>query len=157
MYLPPRLESIFQPLFDVLPLDAAMTQLVVTQGAPPDRIKLISAIVQQPEVGPHSPLAAGLWLYIDKLHRSHEVSQSDESQTGAYWHGIMHRREGDFSNSHYWLRRAGAHPAMKNLPGYDGHQFIDDVEAGYKTCPEPLVLRQQAEWANLFEWCALQE
>src|SRR5437868_2895832 len=41
---------------------------------------------------------AGLWLYHDYLDESHRISQEIETQTGSYWHGLMHRREPDFSN-----------------------------------------------------------
>ncbi|QDV23046.1 hypothetical protein [Aureliella helgolandensis] len=52
---------------------------------------------------------AGLWLLAGELDRSHEISQSQPSAEGSLWHAIMHRREGDFSNSLYWYRRAGPH------------------------------------------------
>jgi hypothetical protein len=42
---------------------------------------------------------AGVWLYHDFLDESHQISQSIATTTGSYWHGIMHRREPDFSNS----------------------------------------------------------
>ena len=63
-----------------------------------------------------SPSAvAGLWLLAGELDRSHEISQTIDNATGSYWHAIMHRREGDFSNAKYWLRRASGHPVMQEL------------------------------------------
>lgn len=60
-------------------------------------------------------LLAGLHLRNDNLDRSHRYAQSIEHDaTGAYWHGVMHRMEGDFSNSKYWFHTAGNHPAMAN-------------------------------------------
>jgi hypothetical protein len=53
---------------------------------------------------------AGLWLLAGDLDKSHAVSQSIETPIGSYWHGIMHRREGDFWNANYWFRRVGKHP-----------------------------------------------
>src|SRR5262245_49234616 len=41
---------------------------------------------------------AGLWLYHDFLDESHTISQSLETTSGSYWHGLMHRREPDFAN-----------------------------------------------------------
>ena len=50
-------------------------------------------------------LRAALYLAIGDLHASHELSQNDSSAMGSLLHGIMHRREGDFSNSLYWFNR----------------------------------------------------
>ncbi|MEM7478479.1 MAG: hypothetical protein AAF483_26145, partial [Planctomycetota bacterium] len=58
---------------------------------------------------------SGLWLLAGELDRSHSISQNDGSAEGSFWHGIMHRREGDFGNSKYWFRRVGAHPVHDQL------------------------------------------
>lgn len=58
---------------------------------------------------------AGLLLWNDALDESHTISQGIESATGSYWHGIMHRREGDYGNSKYWFRLTGDHPAFQRL------------------------------------------
>src|SRR5262245_24905061 len=42
---------------------------------------------------------AGLWLLYDFLDESHAISQEIDSSSGSYWHGIMHRREPDFTNA----------------------------------------------------------
>ncbi|WP_459557807.1 hypothetical protein [Lacunimicrobium album] len=61
-------------------------------------------------------LEAGLWLWIDELDRSHTASQSREGdKTCDAWHTIMHRREGDFWNAKYWVRRVGQHPSHDGL------------------------------------------
>lgn len=141
-----------QPLFDRLPLENAMTQLVVRDGATKETIALVESVLKDPAITP--PLAAGLWLYIDELDRSHTISQSMKTPTGSFWHGIMHRREGDFGNSHYWFRNTGAHPAMAEIDGYDPHAFIDQVEARHKEAPRELADLQRREWLALFTWCA---
>jgi hypothetical protein len=65
---------------------------------------------------PLAPLPmAALWLLAGELERSHAISQHVESSSGSYWHGIMHRREGDFLNSKYWFRRVGQHPVLQQL------------------------------------------
>lgn len=154
MKLPPDIAGAVAPLFDQLPLDAAMTQLVVTTGAPTDRVALVEEVIASPALRGREALASGLWLYIDELDRSHVLSQQIGDATGSFWHGIMHRREGDFSNSHYWFNRTGTHPAMARIPGYDGHAFIDEVERAHPETPEALVARQREEWQALFAWCA---
>jgi hypothetical protein len=52
----------------------------------------------------------GLLLMNDDLHASHDISQGVKTPTGSAWHAIMHRREGDASNSNYWWRLTGEHP-----------------------------------------------
>ncbi|REJ64535.1 MAG: hypothetical protein DWQ31_21665 [Planctomycetota bacterium] len=58
---------------------------------------------------------SGLWLVHNFLDRSHELSQTIKNPTGSFWHGIMHRREGDFSNAKYWFRQVGDHPIFEPL------------------------------------------
>ena len=58
---------------------------------------------------------SGLLLWNDALDVSHKISQKIDSQTGSYWHGIMHRREPDYSNAKYWFRRAGATPFFRRF------------------------------------------
>lgn len=62
-----------------------------------------------------SKQAAALWLLAGELERSHSASQSIKDRDGSYWHGIMHRREGDFSNAKYWFRQTSAHPVIPRL------------------------------------------
>lgn len=58
---------------------------------------------------------AGLWLRHNFLDESHRLSQDVHTPTGSYWHGIMHRREGDYDNAKYWFRRVGEHPTYAAL------------------------------------------
>ncbi len=60
-------------------------------------------------------IKSGLLLWNDALDESHNISQGLENQTGSYWHGIMHRREPDYSNSKYWFGRVGTHPIFPAL------------------------------------------
>ena len=101
---------------------------------------------------------AGLWLLNNELHSSHDISQSLDTPEGSYWHGIMHRMEGDFGNAMYWLRRAGDHPMIAFLAA------SDPAMAGFT--PTKLVTAAQqhpdeeathamavAEWKTLFGYC----
>ena len=124
-------------------------------------------------------IIAGLWLWHDFLDVSHTISQSIDTPTGSYWHAIMHRREGDFSNAKYWYRRVGDHPAIESigprinlltdtLPadkmifrltanGFDPYAFVDLVEAAYRQDDHPhqelSVTIQKIEWQTLLEIC----
>jgi hypothetical protein len=167
--LPEPLESLLRPIFVALPLDRAMTALVVEGEADHTLASTVESIVANPVMQSRPALVAGLWLYIDDLHRSHAVSQEIDNATGSFWHGIMHRREGDFSNSHYWFRKVGKHPAMTRIDmagggagagtevaHYDAHAFIDRVETAHRQHKPAadLIALQRHEWLALFEWCA---
>jgi len=123
---------------------------------------------------------AGLWLFHDWLDESHTLSQSIHSATGSFWHAIMHRREGDFSNSKYWYARAAGHPVLPILAaqagsvvnqspadksllrliasGWNPNAFVDLVESLHTDEGDArysLAVRlQQLEWKVLFEFCA---
>jgi hypothetical protein len=60
-------------------------------------------------------MKSGLLLWNDALNDSHDVSQELGNNTGSYWHGIMHRREPDYSNAKYWFGRVGTHPIFPEL------------------------------------------
>ena len=60
-------------------------------------------------------IKSGLLLWNDALNDSHDVSQELGNNTGSYWHGIMHRREPDYSNAKYWFGRVGTHPIFPEL------------------------------------------
>lgn len=88
------------PLFPTRDYDSEITQQLL---APDD------------ELDSNPALRCGLLVWNDDLHASHEISQSLETPTGSFWHAIIHRREGDPSNSNYWWRRTGDHPAFKDV------------------------------------------
>jgi hypothetical protein len=105
---------------------------------------------------------SGLWLLHNFLDESHSISQSIATSSGSYWHGIMHRREGDFSNAKYWFDRVGDHPVFASLKMADGspwdaYQFVDDCQRALRSRDEAqiAVLRelQHREWQALFDHC----
>jgi len=150
--LPKELADALADLFARLPMDDAMGRLVGPEDVDDDVVLLIEAAAKNPVIT--AELVAGLWLYAGNLDRSHKISQGIQTATGSFWHGIMHRREGDFGNSHYWFRNAGSHPAMADIPDYDPHRFIEEIQEGHRGNPDELVDVQRGEWAALFSWCA---
>jgi hypothetical protein len=61
------------------------------------------------------PIQAGLYLWNENLEIAHAISQEITSPTGSYWHGLIHRMEGDFSNAKYWFTDARHHPISTQL------------------------------------------
>jgi hypothetical protein len=138
---------------------------------------------------PRSPAAesaaagvvAGLWLWFDFLDESHRLAQNIHTATGSFWHAVMHRREGDFSNSKYWYARCASHPALSVIArragdvvratpvatdeamlsailsggGFDPKRFVDLVESVHTRPDDPAhafaVEIQRIEWVALFE------
>ncbi len=123
---------------------------------------------------------SGLWLLHGYLDQSHQISQQVGSPTGSFWHGIIHRREGDYGNSKYWFRRVGHHPIWLELlkearkilnnsteiiefpdSGWDPFRLVDLCEEFCGTTTEMenhLRKLQMREWELLFAysyWSAL--
>ena len=124
-------------------------------------------------------MLAGLWLWLDFLDDSHTLSQANETANGSFWHAIMHRREGDFSNSKYWFARCTNHPIYTSMAvraddvirpypadkslfrltaqGWNPNAFVDLVEQVHNRPADPrhalAVSLQQLEWRLLFDHC----
>jgi hypothetical protein len=122
---------------------------------------------------------AAVWLLHDFLDESHQICQGIDTPTGSFWHGIMHRREGDFSNAKYWFRHVGEHPVFERLAqraaelaaelgqsaaverltarnAWEPFAFVDmcqAVEQSGSKARELCLDIQQAEWELLFDYC----
>lgn len=115
-----------------------------------------------------SVIEAALWLVAGDLDRSHDISQDNASPEGSFWHGVMHRREGDFGNANYWFRRVGKHPAYIKLGAVVREEaFLGEAFLGPETSWNPYEfveqcaqvanrskgeLKEQCVLAQWFEW-----
>lgn len=171
---------------------SAYQSLVVTGPTPEPAIELLrnvkaEQLPAQPvkSQGYADAMLAGLWLWHDGLEECHHIAQASrptpgETTTMAFWHAIMHRREGDFSNSKYWYARAADHAALASIAsraaplvnrapadksllrliatGWNPNAFVDFVESISPSEADPryplAVELQQLEWHALWEYCA---
>src|SRR4051812_37559918 len=147
----------------------------VLRSLAPDTL-FTKPVVSRPDA---EALLSGLWLWHDWLDSSHTLSQSIHTPTGSFWHAIMHRREGDFSNAKYWYARCVGHPVLGSMApyandilhplpadksllrlvrnGWDANAFVDLVQ---EVDNRPADLRhnaavtlQKLEWRLLFDYC----
>jgi hypothetical protein len=153
MPLSPDHQKLLSPLFAVLPLAEAMPRLLPGGPAAPEATAAVRELFALPEIARNRAAQSALWLYVDDLHRSHEISQGLHTATGSFLHGIMHRREGDFWNSHYWMRKTHRHPVWQRIAGYDPDAFIDAVQSAQGTDPTDLLTMQRTEWAEVMAHC----
>ncbi len=121
---------------------------------------------------------AGLLLWNDDLASAHPLVQELPGETAAFWHAVVHRREGDYSNARYWWNRTGDHPAFEPILDMVLHRvpdfpFIDELRAERRWLPlefnaacqnfaldgrfeTELRATQRLEIRGLLEWCAAQ-
>ena len=112
----------------------------------------------------------GLFYALDAIDDAHRIFQEAKGDLGSYWHGMMHRREGDFDNARYWFRRAGtlsffgelhhaasAHSAlMARQSNWDPYVFTGECEQarfGETESLKELADLQRAEFETLFDYC----
>jgi len=97
---------------------------------------------------------AGLHLWNDNFDAGHNICQGISSATGAYWHGLCHRREGhagsglasNLGNAKYWFRQVGDHPAFD--PVYrSALTVLDNAGSGFRWATETAnLLRERRKW-----------
>jgi hypothetical protein len=111
----------------------------------------------------------GLLYALDAIDEAHKIFQDSPSDLGSYWHGVMHRREGDFDNARYWFRRAGVLPffgelhhaaseysaLMARQSNWDPYVFTGECEQaryGETSSLKQLAALQKAEFEAIFDY-----
>lgn len=146
------------------------------QLAATDPSHLLTGDIRDPDMA--SSVACGLWLWNDYLDEAHKLTQQIDTDTGSFWHAIVHRREGHFPNSRHWYAKAKNHPAMEaianqasvlfndlpadnrlirlTLTGWNADYFLDLIQHQHPDDPfnPVLVILQKLEWRILIEYCA---
>ena len=100
-------------LDEPLPTEPADYELVIRLREADD-----AKVFGDPAPNPGAPTAlvrAGLFYYHNALEDAHKEAQKGEGDLASYWHGMVHRREGDFENARYWMRRAGEQPVFQEM------------------------------------------
>ena len=112
----------------------------------------------------------GLLYALDALPEAHAIFQDASDDIGSYWHGMLHRREGDFDNARYWFRRAGtlaffseAHRAasahsetMARQSNWDPYLFTgqcEQVRFGNNDLTAEMQALQRVEFDAIFDYC----
>jgi hypothetical protein len=116
---------------DAKPYEEMLRVLLERETFPlrPAKVFDPSLAVRIDSLDENDEVKAGLHHLNDDLDRAHALAQAHEGdKTCDYWHAIVHRREGDFDNAKYWLRKMGRHPVLTRV--HDGGpeaaiQFVD--------------------------------
>ncbi len=112
----------------------------------------------------------GLFYASDDLDSAHRIFQDEPGDLGSYWHGMLHRREGDFDNARYWFRRAGLLPCFSKMhaaasehsatmakqPTWDAYLFTgacEQVKFGADELLAECVALQRVEFEVLLNYC----
>jgi hypothetical protein len=112
----------------------------------------------------------GLLYALDAIQEAHAIFQDAKGDLGSYWHGMIHRREGDFDNARYWFRRSGILPVFSELhsaasqssalmarqSNWDPYVFTGECEQarfGETEGLNGLVALQRVEFEVVFDYC----
>jgi hypothetical protein len=115
-------------------------------------------------------IRAGLLYAYDAIDESHRIVQELAGAHASYWHGMLHRREGDFENARYWFRRTGrlkvvfpemqaraaeVSPLMARQMDWDPYVLVGQCEQarfGGDVNQKELVALQRIEFEVMFDY-----
>jgi hypothetical protein len=76
-------------------------------------------------------LRAILHLLNDDLDGAHKLVQvHEEDSTANYIHQLVHRREGDWGNTRYWVGMTGPHPFYDEFDSGTARERLDACQRG---------------------------
>ena len=177
MNLNPRKKPMSNPLSVELPpaVETLVTEGIMrdyTTGSPNPQVRptleKLTTVELFPDGNSDRQLAqcclSGIWLLHNFLDESHSISQQIQSPEGSFWHAIMHRLEGDFSNSKYWYRSVGQHPVFETIvesinrplgADWTPFDFVDQCQTESRQSKPSAEMKETAwiEWKSLFEYC----
>ena len=104
-------------------------------------------------------IKSGLLLWNDALDASHTISQELANATGSYWHGIMHRREPDYSNAKYWFGRVGTHAIFPEVRARALALYNETSAPSAALANIGQAIADNAAWdtAQFIDWCQAAE
>jgi len=161
---------------ELLAEEDLLTRLRPTEPGHPDLLRRIREATEQELTG-GAVLAdatyprlvrAGLLYAYDAVGECHRIVQGLGTDEASYWHGMAHRREGDFENARYWYRRtgrlrvfpemharaAGVSTLMGRQPDWDPYVLVGQCEQarfGGDVDQKELVALQRIEFEVMFE------
>lgn len=129
--------------------------------------QLLEPIVAKRSVTQQAAMVSLALLWHDHLDAAHKLCQDHEGdQDCDYVHALMHRREPDYSNSKYWFRAVGRHPAYAILAqdpvvlraddalivagAWQPHALVDACETAIGTGQEQALREVQAHEFAVF-------
>ncbi|MEP6671064.1 MAG: hypothetical protein ABJF10_18030 [Chthoniobacter sp.] len=160
-----REEGLLQKL---VPTEARSYDLLLKLRAADDALLTDQRPIGQPPM--FTLVRGGLFYALDAIDEAHKIFQDCPGDLGSYWHGMMHRREGDFDNARYWFRRAGELTFFSGLHGaaskyssvmarqsnWDPYLFTGECERarfGETEGLKDLSALQRLEFETLFAYC----
>lgn len=160
-----RQDGLLQKLVPTEALDYALLQQV---RAADDATVSGQQSIGKPQM--FTLVRGGLLYALDAIDEAHKIFQDCPGDLGSYWHGMMHRREGDFDNARYWFRRAGMLPVFGELhrlacqhsevmarqSNWDPYLFTGECEQarfGETESLKALAALQRLEFEVLFDYC----
>ena len=158
-------EDLLKALIPKAPLDSELVRRLRETG---DDLLAGEKVLADPTM--FALVRGGLFYVLDALPDAHAIFQEAGDDEGAYWHGMLHRREGDFDNARYWFRRAGTLPffaethraacvhseIMARQSNWDPYLFTGQCEQarfGDDDLTGEMQALQRVEFDAIFDYC----